>query len=271
MALSEWKRRVEWALKSRLTASPRVRARVADPDAYANALADEPRRRWDELAARHPRLTANLRDCSADCIRESVYVLDILDRYVPEPPVRGRCLDIGSRNWAYLPGLRTYAPLPWDGVELDAHQRYFDLTTRRAHGEAMAARHADCRYLARSLLAVRGEYALITWLLPFVHPAALRRWGLPERYFQPRALLSHAWELLGAGGAMLIVNQGEEERDIQGGLLEQAGVPATPLGELVSVLSPFRKTRYGWWVVRAAAPESDSEAAARSAFTAESR
>lgn len=252
----DWKRRLEWALKSRLTASPPVRTRVADVDAYAYALPAAARRRWEELVKRYPSLIFHLQGCPADAMRESVYVLDVLHGYAPTAPAHGRCLDIGCRNWAYLPGLRTFATLPWHGVELDAHQRYLDLTTRRAHGEAMAARFQHCRYFARSLLDMRGEYSLITWLLPFVHPAALQSWGLPDRYFQPQVLLEHALARLGPGGGMFIVNQGEAERELQARLLAQQPWPARDLGELACVLSPFRSRRFGWWIERPAISSS---------------
>ena len=49
-----------------------------------------------------------------------------------------------------------------------------------------------------------------------------------------------------------MLNQGEAEAEVQGGLFAGAGVAAEALGRVESPLSPYRKPRYGWRV-RAAA------------------
>jgi hypothetical protein len=47
---------------------------------------------------------------------------------------------------------------------------------------------------------------------------------------------------------MLIVNQGENERDLQVAMFEKLGIKAKPLGRLESIFSPYRKPRYGWLI-----------------------
>ena len=89
-------------------------------------------------------------------------MLDVLDRYVDSPDSARPGLDIGCKNGCYLPGLQAWSGGRWDGVELDAHRRYWTLTTRRAHGEFVARSLPGCRYLAGNLLEVRGRYGFIT-------------------------------------------------------------------------------------------------------------
>lgn len=140
--------------------------------------------------------------------------------------------------------------VPWDGVELDAHRRYWTLTTRRAHGEWVAHALPECRYLAGNLLDLHGGYSFITWFLPFLHAAPLRIWGLPDRFLMPRRLLDHAWTLLAPGGRLLVINQGESEVERQAELFEQAGIVARALGRIESPLSPFQRPRYGFMACR---------------------
>jgi hypothetical protein len=145
-----------------------------------------------------------------------------------------------------LPALHTAVPGPWDLVELDAHRRYADLSTRRAHGERVARAHAGCRYIAGSVAELQGQYGVVIWFLPFLFEEPLRAWGLPRRFFAPEALFGHVLDRVAPGGSLLIVNQGERERDRQRDLFAARGVQAIPLGLLESPLSPFRRKRFGW-------------------------
>jgi hypothetical protein len=177
-------------------------------------------------------------------LQENLYLLDLLDRHLPELSA-GTGLDVGAKNGVLLPALRAAWPHPWDLVELDAHRRYADLSTRRAHGEKLARGFPDCRYIAGSVETVTERYALVTWFLPFVHEGPLRAWGLPRRLFAPERLFRHVVDRVEPGGALLVVNQGEGERDTQRALFAAAGLVAEDLGEMTSVLSPFRRARFG--------------------------
>lgn len=233
-----------WRLRNAVTLSPpalklplllrRLRPLRLPPEAAA---------RRDQLAT-HYGIASWPRFCSPLELRENLYLLDVLDRYAGRPS--GQCLDIGSKNWSYLPALYAWSGGPWDGVELDAHRRYLNLATRGAYAQGMAARYPGCRYRAGSLLGVEGQYGFIAWFLPFVTEGPHLAWGLPRRLFQPQALLDHAWALLAPGGRLFVINQGEAEAQVQGGMFAQAGIAARPLGEIVSPLSPFRRPRYGW-------------------------
>lgn len=222
-----------------------VPARCPGPTTL-DGLGPAARARADELAARYD-LAPLLAACGRVERDESLYTLDLLDRLAGPAPA-GRGLDVGSKYAAYLPGLATFDARGWDCVERDAHRRYLDTTTRRAVGEAIAARFTGCRYLAGDVRALGGSYARVTWFLPFVVEEPHRAWGLPAEIFDPRGALDAVLGRLAPGGELLLLNQGDAERDEQAALFAAAGVAAEPLGRVDSVLSPYRKPRYGWRV-----------------------
>ncbi|HNH49882.1 MAG TPA: hypothetical protein PKY30_22755, partial [Myxococcota bacterium] len=166
--------------------------------------------RLAELAERY-RVHDLPRCCGEIELAESLYTLDILDRYMPSlnmanqdikprPPFDTSTpnistqhkvgLDVGCKSGATLPGLHVWAP-GWDGIELDAHRRYWLGHTRRAVGEAVAATLPGSRYLAGDVRSLRGHYPRITWFLPFLFPEPLEAWGLPARYLAPEQTLVH--------------------------------------------------------------------------------
>lgn len=237
--------RLAWRLRQTVTWSPPVIRCPHSLPALLRAAPPAMRPAAEALAARYD-LSGWEPVCDGQGFRESLYLLDVLDRYVGPADSALPSLDIGCRNGCYLPGLQAWSGGPWDGVELDAHRRYWTLTTRRAHGEFIARSLPGCRYLAGNLLDVRGRYGFITWFLPFLHEAPLRIGGLPRRFLMPQSLLNHAWALLGPGGRLLVVNQGEAEAEFQAQLFQSMGVSAQALGRVESPLSPFQRPRYGF-------------------------
>lgn len=245
--LDEQSREWAWRLRNRLTLSlPLWKRPLKQPvpgidlptsERLARLRRDYPLARWGEV-------------CSRAEWRENLYILDLLDRHLGRPaaPI-GPCLDIGTKNGVHFPALASYSGQGWDGIELDAYRRYRNLASRRDHGRFMARPFAS-RYLSGSLLALHTptRYRLITWFLPFITEAPLAAWGLPRRFYQPVALLTRAYELLDAGGTLLIVNQGEWERQVQERLFTATGISARDLGRMQSEFSPFRQPRYGWRV-----------------------
>jgi hypothetical protein len=176
--------------------------------------------------------------------QENLYVLDLLERHVPG--ARGPGLEVGAKNGAILPALHATVPGPWDLVELDAHRRYLDLTTRRARGERIACAYDGSRFIAGSVTELDGSYGLVVWFLPFVFEEPLQAWGLPRRFFAPESLLAHVAARVAPGGTLFVVNQGPRERDRQRALFAELGLAAKDLGPMTSALSPFRRERFGF-------------------------
>jgi hypothetical protein len=198
------------------------------------------------LKARHPEIVARWpRLLDDQQLHENLYVLDLLERHLP-PSLSGPGLEVGAKNGAILPALHTAVPAPWDLVELDAHRRYGDLSTRRAHGERLARAHPGCRYIAASVSDVADRYRIAVWVLPFLFEEPLRAWGLPRRFFAPDALFDHVLARVAPAGTLLIVNQGERERDRQHAMFRERGLSPRDLGELQGPLSPFRRPRFGF-------------------------
>jgi hypothetical protein len=234
--------------RSLLRWSPRPReASAVELSVLRGELSKEGRRRFDVLSRKYDLAALRLSQTLGSA-REALWALDVLDTALPRALPAGRCLDVGAKNGALTPGLVTCLPRGWDLVELDAHRRYADLTTRRAHGAAVAARFVGCRYIAGDVLTLKGSYAAITWFLPFVVQAPLSAWGLPRRFFMPGRLLAHVTSLLAPGGALFIVNQGDAEAAAQRALLEEAAMPFEATGALPATLSPYARERFGFVV-----------------------
>ncbi|MCB1777958.1 MAG: hypothetical protein KDI50_11035 [Candidatus Competibacteraceae bacterium] len=146
-ATDEQGRWLAWRLRNALCGSPPVWRRPRALASLLNTLPAAMRPVAEALISRHD-LKGWEQACDAQGFRESLYVLDVLDRYAGLADAMWRGLDIGCKNGCYLPGLQAWSGGPWDGVELDAHRRYWTLTTRRAHGEYVARALPDCRSLA---------------------------------------------------------------------------------------------------------------------------
>jgi hypothetical protein len=62
----------------------------------------------------------------------------------------------------------------------------------------------------------------------------------------PERLLDHVAARVVPGGALLVVNQGAEEAELQAALFERLGLAARALGRVDSPLSPFTRPRFGF-------------------------
>lgn len=255
MRAMKLKSEFNWKLKSLLTFSlPVFKRKIRHPQQVLKSLPKAASDRFGYLGLRY-NTHVWTRICSKSEFRESLYVLDVLDRHLPRAEIRTRCLDIGSRKWSYLPGLCSYTQTPWDGVEIDANQRYITLDTRRAHAQYMLSEYPDSRYISGSVLKLSGSFPLITWFLPYMSEESFSASRLPERYFQPQKLLIHAVSLLAPKGRMLILNQGKKERDLQQAMFEKLGITAKALGKIESPFTPYKKERYGWLIEKEAQPD----------------
>lgn len=245
----EWRREIDWQLKRALPWSRPVRKRPTPLSKLQTQLSRDARYRFEQLREQYD-LKAWDGICTPIEHKESLYVLDLLDRHVPKPPrhLEIQALDVGSKSWPYLPGLYSWLSTSWTGVELDAHVRYLDFTTRRAHGETMAAHHPGCRYLAENVLNITGQYDVITWLLPFVTPAPLESWGLPARFFAPERMLQHIHGLLAPGGCLFISHNTQAEARAQAVLLDQCNLNYVDRLSMRSPFAPERERHPGWLV-----------------------
>ncbi len=247
--LGDLTREIAFRWRSLARASAPAWKRVAGTwDAVEGRLDPKGRRRLRRLRSRHgetmdrwPRLLTAVE------MHEAAYVLDSLEAIGCAPTgTSSPSLDVGSKNGSNLPAFAAFRPGPWDLVEIDAHRRYLTLATRRAHGERVARAYPGCRFVSGDVAALQGPYDLVTWILPFVDPGPHAAWGLPARLFDPARLLSRVTDLVEPGGTLVVVNQGEVERDLQGELFAAGGIGAASLGPIRTELSPFRRTRYAW-------------------------
>jgi hypothetical protein len=247
-----YSRELAWRLKNTLRYSPMLKHKrgLAQLSVLLQRLTPQQTQRL-ALLQQYYALGDWPRLCTAQEYVENLYVLDLLHQHLSPSKNSGAGLDIGCRNFSHLPALSAFTQSHWIGVELDAYARYWNSYTRRAYGEWMAQQREGSIYVADSLLHVEGRYQTIVWILPFVLPEALAYWGLPPRYFQPLALLQKAWTLLDSNGVLLIVNQGEHEAAAQQQLFDQLHIEATALGEISSIFSAFKRTRFGWLVRKA--------------------
>jgi hypothetical protein len=245
---SRFQRSLDWQIKRLFTWSKRV------PDWSVGELSNATSDFNDEQSVRAAELdatydTSHWKDiCEKTEVNRCYYTLDILDQHLKGCAPEGPSLDVGAREWWYIPALYSFRPGPWLGVEVDGHQRYMDMTTRAAVARARCSSLEGAEYAVRSILDEKGRYTFISWFLPFVFFDTQVAGGLPDRFFEPLKMLEHVYGLLEPGGVLFVVNQNQDEVDGQGKLFDKLGVEAELLGTFVSpwVIDP--PTRQGWLV-----------------------
>lgn len=152
---------------------------------------------------------------------QNLSILNTLDKYLKLS--NSDCLkvlDVGSKNWFYVSAeynfFKKYCDnLYIDGVELDAYRLYSNLYSRYEVAKYYINNLEGANYIPKDVMNIETKYDYIIWILPFVTKYPLRRWGLPDKYFQPEKLFEHVYSLLKDSGKMLVINQGEEEFNIQ--------------------------------------------------------
>ncbi len=234
--LSRFANRLSFAIRSRLQwARGGYAPANEDKDAW---LSTHPglRQRARDLTARYDLHTLTERSTLTE-YRESMYVLDLLDRCWQPAPQKSaplRVLDVGAKNYAYAQGLAAFfggvagqQALMLTGIEIDGYPVYRDLHSRFDYAQWHLRGLPHARYLVADVRAHTEQYDVITWFLPFLFADTQAAWGLPDHAFDPAATLTHVASRLAPGGVLVIVNRETEERDEQLALLAAAHLPHT--------------------------------------------
>lgn len=191
---------------------------------------------------------------------ETLTYLDYLTHLLPEglqtnhPPA---WLDVGAKNWAYVPALyhflsRHTPHFTLTGIELDGYRLYSDLYTRADYAHTYTAPFPQAKYLVGDVLThpqttTPHQWDVISCFLPFVFMEPCLAWGLPDTAFQPQHFFQHLIKLLKPGGWLLLINQGSDEAAEQLHLLQQhppTALHIEPLGPLPPSFLPYQYPRY---------------------------
>ena len=248
MKTDDLRREFDWFLQNHLRISaPVLKRTVSEWTRFFPSCSPEAKNRFHALESSYS-IEHWPRFCTGPELQLSLFYLDLLDQHLTEriPKSLSHALDIGCKNWSYLPTLQAFRPGHWHGIELDGHRRDISLTTRRGYGDYMAKHFSPATYQVGSLLELSGSYSFITWFLPFVIPYPQTLQQIPDRFFQPQALLAKTWQLLAPNGLAFILNQGEQEVEAQRKLLQTLAINAKFLGEMTSPFNPFDQPRFAW-------------------------
>lgn len=188
----------------------------------------------------------------------------------PRPDQTLYWLDVGAKNWSYVDALFAYLQqaagphaFHLEGIELDAYRRYTDGHCRAEYAQSYidhlpSSDFQNAEYFVGDILDWQGacqqdKYQVISCFLPFVFKDPCLAWGLPDKYFQPQAFLTHLFWLLADHGTLLLVNQGQDEAQEQARLLQQVkqqwpglGITITPIGLMPNPFSLYEQERYGF-------------------------
>jgi len=188
---------------------------------------------------------------------ENLYTFDILDKFlsVADSSNTVEVLDIGCKNFFYAQGeyqfFKTQVQNVFlDGVEIDAYRLYSNFYSRYETAKFYIKNNKNIKYIANNLLNIEKKYDYIIWFLPFIKIEPHQYWGLPNKYFMPEKLLSHAYSLLQPNGQMLIINQGMEEAKIQRHLLKKLKIKYTEKGIVKSSFLEYKNDRYAFLITK---------------------
>lgn len=185
---------------------------------------------------------------------ENLYTKDVLSQFFnQELRKQVKVLDVGCKNWFYAQGeyqfFKSFCEEVFlDGVEIDPYRLYSNLYSRFEVAKYYTRGLKNTNYIAGNLLDINKKYDFIVWFLPFVVKEPHVYWGLPQKLFYPEKLINHAYSLLEENGAMLIINQGELEAQVQKNLLEKNNINYKELGEISSKYFEYKFKRFGFLV-----------------------
>ncbi|MBY0470242.1 hypothetical protein K2X30_03675 [bacterium] len=157
-------------------------------------------------------------------LRESLGHLDLLDRFQTPIPDFSHAVEVGVKNWRYLPGLAAWLkksfkaaknPRKLIGVEVDAYRldrrgcSYFE--TGSYFADQQTSVDLRFEYQALDFKKFHQPVDLLFWFFPLVCSSTHKSWGLPKELFRPRDLFHHAADLLKPQSGFIVVNQGDWE------------------------------------------------------------
>jgi hypothetical protein len=155
--------------------------------------------------------------------RENLHVVGMLEAALQPVasylPASLDVLDIGAKDWHYLPGayrllsrLGKSQPraVRMTGIELDPYTRYRDGFSRQDYA-TWYAQGLEAAYRVGDARAHQGAYDVILLLHPFWREREVLDWRLPGECFDIDGLLTHAWSLLKPGGVLLVTAYRSEE------------------------------------------------------------
>lgn len=179
----------------------------------------------------------------------NLYYLNIFDKYLCPSDKDIKVLDIGSKNWNYAGSEYVFFKhfannLKLDGIELDAYRLCTNLFSRYEISKFYTKDLDNAEYHAGDFMEHNDNYDYIIWILPFITEYPHIRWGLPLKYFNPKGMLMHAYNLLNKNGKILILNQGENEYNIQKELISELNLNCEHIGEIESDFNPYRNKRF---------------------------
>ena len=240
---NDLRNRFDFFLRSHITFSRKDYSEATNKEILENVITD-----YKNLSTKYNlNLLENL---SARNVLENLYFLNIFDKYLTKKPNQTlSLLDIGSKNWNYVKSeylfLSSLSNEPkLDGIELDAYRLNCQFYSRYKIAKFYTKDLKNTNYISGDFIKHKGKYDYIIWILPFITEYPLQKWGLPLKYFKPKEMLNHAFELLKEGGEILIINQGEEEYKIQQDLNKKLNIQTEYYSEAEDKLNLFKNKRF---------------------------
>ncbi|MBI9049398.1 MAG: class I SAM-dependent methyltransferase [Anaerolineaceae bacterium] len=177
---------------------------------------------------------------SVPLVQVNLYYLDLLiktfsdlELSLTEPLT---VADVGPSDWFYLPALYSFLKyyqhkegrtIHIDGYEIDPYRVYIDFHARQNYAKQRSAAFERVDYFPEAFSTHPGKYDLIMHFFPFLFLKDHLSWGLPKSLFNPQQLLEKLAESLKPKGALLVINQGKDEHELQKELIKQNGLKIT--------------------------------------------
>jgi len=175
-------------------------------------------------------------------------------------------IDVGCRNWSYLSSLASYFPnAKLTGIEVDGKRRYWNLYRRmdlaQAQAETLRLQGRKVEFHCQDFLSLSLQFhpektnseqqGLFCFLYPFVSKDPCLDWGLPARFSDYGALLSHSRKLSDSAGLpffWMTVHQGDWEADEARKIYHEWGFKMKELQIKSEQWQDFWPSRYDAWI-----------------------